>query len=71
MAADNESMGESQRFAKFVSDTRWEDIPSNIRHEAKRSLLNFFACSLGGSRDAAVKALAATLSPFAGPGVAT
>ncbi len=71
MAADNESMGESQRFAKFVSDTRWEDIPSNIRHEAKRSLLNFFACSLGGSRDAAVEALAATISPFAGPGVAT
>ena len=64
-------MSESKRFAKFVSDTRWEDIPLHIRHEAKRSLLNFFACSLGGSRDAAVEALATTLSPFAGPRVAT
>jgi hypothetical protein len=71
MVAKNESLGNSQYFAKFLSDTRWEDIPSNIRHEAKRSILNFFACSLGGCQDDVVGNLTAALRPFSGQRVAT
>src|SRR5687768_8986828 len=58
----------SDRLADFLASARWEDIPPAVRHEAKRSLMNFFACSLGGCRDAAVSSAAAVLARFsAGP----
>ncbi|HYC46489.1 MAG TPA: MmgE/PrpD family protein [Burkholderiales bacterium] len=59
------------RLTEFIHRTRWEDIPASVRHEAKRSLLNFFACALGGCRDAVVEALAASVKPFAGSAEAT
>src|SRR5687767_1256100 len=61
----------SRRLAQFICDTRWEDIPQHVRHEAKRSLMNFFACALGGCRDDAVAAAARALKPFGGPATAT
>jgi 2-methylcitrate dehydratase PrpD len=36
-----------------------------VRHEAKRSILNFFGTALGGSRDPATEAAAAVLARFA------
>jgi len=57
--------------ADFIHRTRWEDVPASVRHEAKRSLLNFFACALGGCRDAAIEGLAASVKPFAGNPAAT
>jgi len=44
----------SKALAEFVVRTRWEDIPEAVRHEAKRSLVNFFACALAGCRDPAL-----------------
>jgi 2-methylcitrate dehydratase PrpD len=40
--------------ADFVARTRWEDLPQAVRHEAKRSLLNYFGVALAGSRDPVV-----------------
>ena len=59
------------RLAQFLASARWEDIPPAVRHEAKRSLINFFACSLGGCRDAAVASAAAVLRRFSAGSQAT
>ena len=39
----------SEIFAAFVEASSWSDIESRVRHEAKRSLLNFFGCALGSA----------------------
>ena len=46
----------SQTLAEFVVRTRWEDIPPAVRHQARRSLVNFFAAALAGCRDPALLA---------------
>ena len=47
--------GVTQRLARFVVEARWEDIPPPVRHQAKRSLMNFFAVALAGCRTAPVE----------------
>lgn len=54
----------SKALAEFVVRTRWEDIPEAVRHEAKRSLVNFFACALAGCRDPALIAVGKVLARF-------
>ena len=61
----------SRRLADFVADARWEDVPAPVRHEAKRSLVNYFACALGGCRDAAVVSALRVLGRFSGSPNAT
>jgi 2-methylcitrate dehydratase PrpD len=41
--------------ASFVSHCQWSDIPDSVRHEAKRSLLNFFAVSLSACKDPTIE----------------
>jgi 2-methylcitrate dehydratase PrpD len=54
----------SKAIAEFVVRTRWEDIPQAVRHEAKRSLVNFFACALAGCRDPALIAAGKVFARF-------
>lgn len=61
----------SDHLTQWVARTQWEEIPPQIRHEAKRSLLNFFACSLAGCRDAAVESTGSVLRQFSGRATAT
>jgi hypothetical protein len=37
------------RLARFIVSTRYEDLPEAVRHEAKRTLLNWVGCAIGGS----------------------
>ncbi len=46
-------------------------MPANVRHEAKRTLLNCFGAALGGCRDIAIEHALAVLRRFAGPPEAT
>ena len=55
----------------FLVSSRWEDVPEDVRHAAKRSILNFFGTALGGSQDSAVKGVLAVLDRFSGPRGAT
>ena len=55
----------------FLASSRWEDVPDDVRHAAKRSILNCFGAALGGSQDAAVKGVLAVLDRFSGPRGAT
>jgi 2-methylcitrate dehydratase PrpD len=52
--------------AQFITDSRWEDIPAHVRHDAKRALMNFVAAAMGGSNDAAIGHAVSVLQPFAG-----
>ncbi len=36
---------------QFIAACRWEDVPSHVRHEAKRALLNYFAVALAACYD--------------------
>ncbi len=55
------------RLARFLAESRWSDIPQAVRHEAKRALLNWLGCALGGCRDEAVERTLAALAEFSFP----
>jgi 2-methylcitrate dehydratase PrpD len=55
----------SEALAGFVSAASWEDVAGQS-HEAKRSILNFFATALGSAYDPAVTDALAVLAPFSG-----
>ena len=40
----------TRRLAHYVAATRWEDVPPEVRHQAKRSFMNLFAVALAGCR---------------------
>jgi 2-methylcitrate dehydratase PrpD len=61
----------TRQLARFIVDSRWGGIPREIRHEAKRALLNWLGCALGGCNDPAVDTALAALNEFAGPPQAT
>ena len=52
-------------FADFVAGTAWADVAAQ-EHEAKRSILNFFATALGSANDPAISAALRALQPFSG-----
>jgi 2-methylcitrate dehydratase PrpD len=39
----------TQQLAQFLAESRWRDIPGEVRHEAKRSVMNFVGTALGGA----------------------
>ncbi len=61
----------SAALARFVTASRWSDIPATVRHEARRATLNWLSCALGGCRDETVDRLYMALRAFAGPAQAT
>jgi 2-methylcitrate dehydratase PrpD len=63
--------GVTETLARFVVDTKWDDIPADARHEAKRALLNFFAVALAGCRTEPVELALRSLSEFSGGKQAT
>src|SRR6267143_1466207 len=56
--------GVTENLARFIVATRWDDIPSPVRHQAKRSLLNFFAVGLAGCRTGPVEIALTSLAEF-------
>ena len=63
--------GLTRDLAKFIVSTRFDDIPETVRHEAKRTLLNWIGCAVGGCHEEAVSNVVTALAPFSGPGQAT
>lgn len=58
--------GVTESLARHIAATRWEDIPSQVRHQAKRSLINFFAVTLAGCRSRPIEIALRSLSEFSG-----
>lgn len=61
----------TRKLAEFVHQCRWEAIPPALRHEARRSLVNFFAVSLAGCKDPTLVKATGVLNQFKGAGQAT
>jgi 2-methylcitrate dehydratase PrpD len=61
----------TRKLARFIISARLEDMPEAVRHEAKRTLLNWVGCALGGSQHETVANAVAALSAFFGAGQAT
>src|ERR1700692_2797657 len=63
--------GVTESLARNIVATRWEDIPSPVRHQAKRSFMNFFAVALAGCRTEPVEIALRSLAEFSGGKQAT
>ena len=61
MSGQTNPIDVTRPLAEFVHAWRWENIPANVRHEAKRSLMNFFAVALGGCNDSTIAKAASVL----------
>lgn len=59
--------GVTRQLAQFVAASQWADMPQPVIHEARRALLNWMGCALGGSSDVTVDTALRALSAFAGP----
>jgi 2-methylcitrate dehydratase PrpD len=57
--------------ARYVAAARWEDVPREVRHQAKRSFINLFAVALAGSRSEPVEIALSSLREFSGGRPAT
>jgi len=63
--------GVTAGLAELVVETRWDDLPPQVTHQAKRSLMNFFAVALTGCRDQTFETALASLAMFSGGKQAT
>lgn len=54
--------------AEFVANYDSSRLPSEVRHQVARGLVNWAGCAVGGSRHAAVTHALAAFSPFMGVG---
>src|SRR5262245_53642765 len=59
-------MSETKTLATYIVSSRFADIPEDVRHEAKRAILNVLGCAIGGSPHPAVDAAMHALGPFSG-----
>ena len=63
-------MSETKTLAAYVVENRMESIPADVRKEARRAILNYVGCALGGSPDPAMDIAIRALTPYAGKPVA-
>ncbi|HEX4407553.1 MAG TPA: MmgE/PrpD family protein [Xanthobacteraceae bacterium] len=60
------SPGVTERLAHLAVATRWDELPEAVRHQAKRSLMNYFAVALIGCRNETIEIALASLAAFSG-----
>jgi 2-methylcitrate dehydratase PrpD len=61
----------TRTLARYLVRAKPEDIPAPVVVEARRTLLNWVGCALGGARHETLDNAVAALRPFAGPPQAT
>ncbi len=66
-----ENSNASAAIAQFVAHARYAHVPPAVIHEAKRSLLNFFATAISGCRDRPFEVLLRSLTTFSDRRLAT
>ncbi|HEY0185078.1 MAG TPA: MmgE/PrpD family protein [Rhodopila sp.] len=55
-----------EQLGRFVAASHWDALPPRVRHEAKRSLLNFIGCALGVAHTAPIEVALRVLLPASG-----
>ena len=61
----------TRQLARYVSGSRWSDLPEQVQHEAARAFLNWVGCAMRGSEHPAVDSALAAVSEISGPPQAT
>jgi 2-methylcitrate dehydratase PrpD len=56
----------AEQLGRFVAGSRWDALPASLRHEAKRSLLNFVGGALGVARTPPIDMAMRVLVPLSG-----
>lgn len=59
-------MLETQTLASYIVTNRIESVPDDVRHEARRAIVNYVGCALGGAVDTAVDRAIRALGPYSG-----
>jgi 2-methylcitrate dehydratase PrpD len=57
----------TRALARYVVQSKAQDIPANVKREAVRSFLNWLGCAVGGSIHPTLDIALAAIRPFAGP----
>jgi len=61
----------TRTLARWLVNARPDDLPESVRKEARRTVVNYVGCALGGSPHETLEIAAATLAPFGGPAQAS
>jgi 2-methylcitrate dehydratase PrpD len=61
----------TRALAHYLVTASYDDLPSNVRKEGVRTLLNWVGVAIGGSHHQTVDIAVAALSPFSGPAQAS
>ena len=56
----------AEQFGGFVAASHWDSMPLPLRHEGKRSLLNFIGCALGVAHTQPIEMAMQVLLPLSG-----
>ena len=56
----------TKTLARYIVQSRREEVPADVRHEAARALLNWCGCAIGASRHETINNMLAAVLPFAG-----
>ena len=64
-------MSETAALTSWIVSHRIETVPEDVRHEARRAIVNFMGCALGGCCDEAVDLAMEAFGPFSGPRTAS
>jgi 2-methylcitrate dehydratase PrpD len=59
-------MSYTGQLATYICESRFNGIPKDVRHQAKRALLNIVGCALGGAEHPAVDIAIDALGPYSG-----
>jgi 2-methylcitrate dehydratase PrpD len=59
-------MSETKALASYIVTNHLDDIPEDVRHEARRAIVNYIGCAVGGSGHPAVDIAIRALGPYAG-----
>lgn len=57
----------TRRLARYVQESRWQDIPAAVRHETVRSFVNWTGVTIAGARHDTVESALRALKPCFGP----
>lgn len=56
----------TRTLARYATQSRFEALPADVRHEGLRALANFIGCAAGAAREEAVERMLAVVSEFDG-----
>ncbi|GGC94328.1 hypothetical protein GCM10011396_47120 [Undibacterium terreum] len=65
--ANAAGQGVTRTLARYIVNSRYEDLPENVRKEGTRTLLNWVGVAIGGSHHETVERAVSALAPFSGP----